>query len=254
MLPGGGYVVVGSFRDSITLGASMYTSSIDAPFVAGFASDGTLRWSRALPASPLGLGTDDAGYIYLALSGSGAIDLGGGALPAPAATALALASYEGTTGAHRWSRYETNDASGRVYPYGALLAVRASGPCFVADAADVIDLGGHAVIADGADSGPLVACFDDTGAYVSHVALPLRNVVAAHADGDELLLSGNTYDPGVDMGTGLVPEGGFLARHASDLTVRWVWASATSEFDHIAVGPTGRICAAGFGELVELEE
>lgn len=236
MLPAGGYVVLGTYRDSITIGSATYSASVDAPFLAGFAADGALRWSRALPGGALlGLAADGSSNVYVALDASGPIDLGGGALPSPPGSALALASYAGATGAHRWSRYETRTAEGHVYAAGVALTARASGPCFVADAQGILDLGGRLVSTPWGSR--LVACFDSSGAYAVHREL-LNTMRVARGVGEDLLLGG-------DVG---------VARYGPDLTVRWAWSSPSSGIEHISAGPFNRICVAGYGELVQLEE
>ncbi|MFO0684056.1 MAG: putative metal-binding motif-containing protein [Sandaracinus sp.] len=114
-------------------GAAGATGSVGGPspltangaqetFLASYDATGTLRWARVFggPAAtddvaPVSLGIDAMGRLYLVGQFSGSVDCGGGTLTSAGAVDLLFASFDGATGAHRWSKRfgtSTNDWAG----------------------------------------------------------------------------------------------------------------------------------------------
>jgi hypothetical protein len=105
----GNLFVTGALYGEIQVGTETLTSTeVPSIFVASFTVGGAPRWGRRF-SSPDGaygaiVAADAVGNVYLAAKAAGAIDLGGGSLPALSTTSDLIVASLTSTGTHRWSR------------------------------------------------------------------------------------------------------------------------------------------------------
>lgn len=264
--PGGGAVVVGSFRGSLraddgaVLGAEAAQTSA---FVVAFTGHGSVDWVRTavVPSgsttASVGYGVDVGADGTVAVVGSirGSADLGvPGAPLVVQATALApfVVSY-GSDGSPRWSRVLTTDqgigTDAAVLPDGRVVAVGAfMGP-----------LGAGAAVGVPAGSGirGFATTFDGNGEALW--ATPLSNggahlprAVAASPDGTALAVAGLALAPTTLVDRSLPSpgpvDGTLVALRSSDGAARWTGAltgpGAEALLD-VSVASTGDVTAVG---------
>jgi hypothetical protein len=159
----GGTVVAGSFRGSVTIGATSRTSAGgEDALVFRLDGDGNPLWVKRFGDANLdaavAVGLDGSGNVYLAGTFAGSIDLGGGAMPSMGGVDVFVAKLTGD-GDHVWSKSIGGPGAHDV----AALAVAGDGSIALAGSFDEelsTDLG--PVASAGASDG-YVVCLDPMG-------------------------------------------------------------------------------------------
>ncbi len=106
----GNVFITGAMYHTIDFGGGDLTSAGQSDiFIAKYSAGGTFQWSKRFGASNFDLGyavaTDGSGNVVITGAFTGSVDFGGGALVSSgSAYDIFVAKYDGTTGAHIWSK------------------------------------------------------------------------------------------------------------------------------------------------------
>lgn len=264
--PGGGAVVVGSFRGVLRAddGAVLAAESAQtSTFVVAFTSHGSIDWVRTAVAAPgtttssVAYGVDVGADGTVAVAGSirGSADLGVDDAPLVVeATALApfVAAYA-SDGTPRWVRAPTTDQGictdavvlpdGRVVAVGAFMGAFDAGPGVGLNAGSGIR--GFATTFDGDGQALWASPLSDGGAH-------LPRAVAASPDGATLAVAGLALAPITLVDRSLPSpgpvDGTLVSLRASDGAATWTGAltgpGAEALLD-VSVNATGDVAAVG---------
>jgi hypothetical protein len=106
LLPGGDPILVGAFTGTVDVGCgSVISASGVSTLVARLDKNGACVWSKSFNTTGLSVAPSPAGDIIISGSISSSLNLGGGLLTPSGVSDLAVARWDGTTGAHAWSEH-----------------------------------------------------------------------------------------------------------------------------------------------------
>jgi PKD repeat protein len=164
----GNVFVGGTFRTTITVGGSSFTSAGGADwYLIKYDPNGTALWARTFGGtgedSMESLAVDPAGNVVVTGRISGTVNLGGTALVASGTSDIAVAKYAGSNGVHQWSK-----RFGGVYDdSGAAVAVDDAGDVYLTGYfRGTVDFGGGVLrVPFTTDLDVFVAKFTSAGAH-----------------------------------------------------------------------------------------
>jgi PKD repeat protein len=257
----GNVVVTGVMYGSVNFGTGVLTSPGRGDlFVVKYSPTGTPLWANrygdAADQFGTGVGTDNAGNIYVTGYYFGTVDFGGGALTPTAAYDIVLAKYA-PNGTHVWSKR----IGGAGYDQAQALDVDGAGNVTIAGRfSGATDFGGGSLTAAGGYDG-FVARYTTAGSFVwaqRFGGASLDTVTAMGIDG-----SGNAFAIGYFAGSGdfgstnLTGAGGndvFVVKVGAAGSVQWAknFGDASDQWAYGgAVDAAGNVVVTGgfYGSL-----
>jgi hypothetical protein len=263
--PNGDVAVVGSFAGNATLGGQDFDSAglLDIYVSVFKGNNGAHRWSRTFGAAENDTGraiayTND-GNVFVASSFQEAVNFGGATLVSAGSYDIAMATYNGVTGSHIWSR--------RVGGSDADIVNRA-----IVDHSDTIVIGGYFQGTTDLGSGPrpskgstdmFVATYSASNGSslwvktVGGTGAEIATGVVVDQEGN-VLVSGTFGQSGgpVDFGGGAISTAGgadiFIAKYGPDGSYVWAKGHGGSTDDNaegLAVDSAGNPAIVGSFQL-----
>jgi hypothetical protein len=217
-----GNILVGGYSsEAINFGCGVVTTATTGQTPVLFKLDpaGNCLWSKAFAVTGAAtgdavnsVGVDAAGNVYIEVTYTGTVDLGGGPLTSTGSSDIAVAKYD-TNGNYQWG----NGYTDAVLAAGGGIAVDPSGNVLVAGSfAGTLNFGGGSIASTGGENA-FVAKFTTAGAFVW--AHPYGNGGPQVAFGVAADASGNVLVTGTNFGVMNFGCGALTSAGAGDVFI-----------------------------------